>query len=164
MPVEVELRTSDNKRHRTRWHGLEKTGSVVFRTDAEPKQVVLDPDDQIFDLRRADNGGTSFKFLFDYRGSSYSERNTYLATWRPSGWYNDIDKARIGLRLRGSHEIYRRTELGFWYGTHSKTVDARLRYTHPIPILGAQTQGSVLAQKIEGRREFDAHLQFTKSK
>ena len=56
----------------------------------------------------------------------FSPRDTYLITWRPSLWYNDVDKLRFGGRLKGKYGLSRHTYLGAWLGTVSHELDETL--------------------------------------
>ncbi len=164
MPVEVQLTTETGDTCIQRWDGFDKIGKVTFTTSDKPDDVVLDPDDQILDIAPLNNRGLEVGFTFDYPGMSYSPRDAYLVTWRPSGWYNEVDKLRLGGKLRGSYGVWRRAELGVWYGFDSQELDVRARYSNPIKALGARTRGSIMAQKMEGRLEIDGHLSFVKSR
>ncbi len=164
MPVEVQVTTADGEQKRQRLGGLERIGKVLFNTESKPENVMLDPDDKILESRRNDNGKLGTRFGFEYPGMTFLSRDEYITTWRPSGWYNSVDDLRIGGRLRSRLGIYRNTELGLWYGTGSKELDVRFRYSNPVKALGNRTRGYLLAAKMEGRQEIDVHLRFVKSK
>lgn len=164
MPVEVQLTTEDGQTHVKRWNGMEREGWVVFQTQAKPKKIILDPNDAIFDNDRLNNGPLNIKFVFEYPNMFYTPRNAYLITWRPSGWYNRVDKLRFGGRIKGRYLNSRNIELGGWFGIDSQELDGRIQYTNTIKRLGSGTRGTIMIQKMEGRFEADAHLYFVKSK
>ncbi len=164
MPVEVQLTTQSGEIFVQRWDGFGESGTVTFQTESKPGKVILDPDDAILDRSRLDNGPLQFNFLFEYPNMSYTPRDAYLITWRPSIWYNKVDKMRIGGRLKGSYGRSRNVYLGAWFGLDSHELDARIRYTNPIVLMGKETRGTISAQKMEGRFEIDAHLNFVKAK
>lgn len=160
MPVQVELTLEDNTTVQKRWDGRDRSGSLSFTTERKPVRVVLDPDDAILDNTRWNNGPIGLTWLFDYPSLSYAPRDAYLITWRPSGWHNEVDEARIGGRLRGGYRGTRLTELGIWLGVASEQLDARFRYANRVRPLGSETMGHLMVQKMEGRFEADAHLSF----
>lgn len=164
MPVEVQLTAEDGSVLRKRWDGVERTGTVSFETTSKPGHVVLDPDDQILDQKPSNNRHFGLRFVYEYPGADHSARKNYTITWRPGGWYNDIDKFRPGGRLRASNGVYHNAEVAVWYGTESQTLDFKFKYNHPMTALGARTRGYLRAQKAEGRRELDAHILFQKSR
>ncbi|MFQ5677012.1 MAG: M1 family aminopeptidase, partial [bacterium] len=164
MPVEVQLTTLTGDTLVQRWDGLEKVGRVDFQTAGEPDQVILDPRDAILDNSRFNNQPLKARVMFDYPNMTYRPRDALLFTWRPSGWYNNVDKLRIGGRLRGWQARQKSAEFGVWYGVHSNILDARVNYSNQIKALGPGSQGSLLIEKMEGRMEFDASLSFVKSR
>ncbi|MFQ5770326.1 MAG: M1 family aminopeptidase [bacterium] len=164
MPVDVQLTTQDGDTLVQRWDGFEENGSLTFQTKSKPKKVILDPQDAILDKSRLNNGPLKFEFLFEYPNMFYTPRDAYLITWRPGFWYNEVDKVRIGGRLRGRYGNSRNVYLGAWFGVDSQELDARIRYSNPITPLGKGTRGTFSAQKMEGRFEIDAHLNFVKGK
>ncbi|MFQ5822832.1 MAG: M1 family aminopeptidase [bacterium] len=164
MPVEVQLTTQSGEKFVQRWDGKDSKGTVTFKSTSKPEEVILDPQDAILDNTRINNGPLKVKFLFEYPNMSYSPRDAYLVTWRPSGWYNEVDKARLGGRLKGRYGIIRNFELGTWIGLDSQAWDGRFRYFNPISPLGPRTSGSIMVQKMEGRFEVDAHLSLVKGK
>ncbi len=163
MPVEVRVTTESGETQTQRWPGELPHGKLSFVTLTKPTQVSLDPQDIVLDSRPENNGPLRTEFCFEYPGMSYSPRKAYLLTWRPSMWYNEVDKLRLGGRLRGRRGVARNAELGMWFGTSSKELDFRARYSNPVTALGQRTRGALLAQKMEGRIELDAHLAFVNS-
>lgn len=163
MPLEIQLTTRTGDTVVQRWNGFAEIGEVTFVTRDEPEEVVLDPRDAILDNSRFNNGPVGAEFLFEYPNLDYTPRDAYLITWRPSGWYNKVDKLRLGGRVIAREGTETELLLGGWYGTDSKQLDGLLRYTKNIRSLGAGTQGTLLAQKMEGRLEVDARLTFVTS-
>ncbi|MFQ5638833.1 MAG: M1 family aminopeptidase [bacterium] len=163
MPVEVEVTAQSGEKVVKRWDGLGKLGSLSFQTRSKPVKVVLDPEDAILDNTRLNNGALTFKLHFDYPNMSYSPRESYLVTWRPSAWTNRVDKVRFGGRLRGRYGALRNAVLGAWFGVDSQVLDLRFRYSNPLTPLGPNARGSIGVQKMEGRFEIDAHLFLSKS-
>lgn len=164
MPVEVQLTTQRGETLVQRWARVDPKGSVTFKTTSKPKEVILDPHDEILDNTRLNNGPLKLKFIFEYPNMTYSPRDAYLLTWRPSGWYNQVDKVRIGGRIKGRYGNSRNIELGAWFGLDSQELDGRFKYSNRIVLLGYQTTGSFMLQKMEGRFEADAHLFFVRGK
>ena len=101
MPVDVQLTTQSGETFIKQWDGVEKTGEVIFKTSDKPDKVILDPTDAILDNSRFNNSPLKTKFLFEYPNMTFRPRNAFLITWRPSGWYNKVDKLRIGGRIKG---------------------------------------------------------------
>jgi hypothetical protein len=95
---------------------------------------------------------------------TYAPRDVYLLTWRPGGWYNKVDRIRAGGKIKGKEYLNKNAELGLWYGFESKEFDTRFRLSSEIPALNDKSSGSVMIQKMEGRFEIDAHLNFIRSK
>jgi hypothetical protein len=164
MPVDVRVVTLAGDTLTQRWDGKDRAGSLTFASASKPMKVVLDPNDMILDKARLNNGGLNYRLLFEYPSMSYSPRDTYVVTWRPSFWYNDVDKVRLGGRFKGRNGLSRNALFGIWFGTDSQELDAKFRYSNPVAVLGRETRGSLAIQKMEGRFEIDAHLSFVKSR
>ncbi|HEX9654090.1 MAG TPA: M1 family metallopeptidase [bacterium] len=164
MPVEVLLITQAGDSLWQRWDGKEQAGAVVFYSTSRPQKAILDPRDAILDKSRLNHGAVKVRWLFDYPNMSYYPRDVYLVTYRPSLWYNEVDKLRIGGRLLGDYGASRNAYLGAWFGVDSQELDGRLRYSNPITPLGPDIRGTFSAQKMEGRFEIDAHLTLLKRK
>ncbi|MCH8954681.1 M1 family metallopeptidase [candidate division KSB1 bacterium] len=163
MPVDVQLTTQSGDTLIKRWNGVEKVGKVTFKTSGKPDKVILDPKDAILDNSRFNNSPLKTKVLFEYPNMTFRPRDAFLITWRPSGWYNKVDKLRIGGRIKGWQGTQKNAEVGLWFGTNSHELDYRFRHSRQIKPLGGRTQGSFMLQKMEGRFEIDAHLSLVKS-
>ena len=159
MPVEVELTLDDGSKVTKRWQGREKTGVLSFATASRPAKVVLDPRDQVMDNSRLGQGNMRLELYPDYpRMFNYNPSDAYVLTWRPGGWYNDIDGARLGLRLKGKYRNTRNLEVAGWFGTKSSTLDGLFEFSNP---LAPQTRYHLSAKKLEGR--YFAGVSLTKS-
>jgi hypothetical protein len=159
MPVEVALDLRKGRRVVKRVPGRALRDTVVFLTSAKPGGVLLDPQDQILDKDRLNNGGARYELRFDLplTDAIYQPRDAYLLLWRPSIGFNDIDGLRLGLQLRGAYRaIYRTFKVAAYYGFESQTLDGVVQFGHPIPGLGNLSRYEVRAQKIEGRLEVRA--------
>ena len=164
MPVDVTLTTISGNKITRRWQGQEKIGQVSFATEDKPANVQLDPQDAILDNSLFNNEKPHLQFHYDYPNLIYRPRNAYLVTWRPSVWYNNVDKAKIGLRFRGMQAFAKNLDVAAWYGTDSHVLDGRILYRSNIKNLGSRSSGTVMARKVEGRLEVDAHLNILRSK
>ncbi|MFQ5708653.1 MAG: M1 family aminopeptidase [bacterium] len=164
MPVDVQLTTQDGQTFVARWDGIDLAGTVQFETASKPKTVLLDPEDAVLDNARINNGPLRLQFVFEYPNMTYSPRDAFLFAWRPSAWYNEVDKLRLGGRIKGRYYNSRNVELGSWLGLNSGELDVRFKYSNHVKPLGAGTVGSLLVQKMEGRLEADAHLSIVKSR
>lgn len=164
MPVEVTLNTDDGLFVTKRWDGFDEEGEVTFVTASKPGKVMLDPNDQILDNSRLDNGTSKIEIYPDYPNMYYNPRDAYVVRWRPSIWYNDIDGVRPGLTFRGTYRnALRNLRAGFWYGPNSSEFDAYFRFSNPLPSLGQRVNYQLLAQKMEGRIEGDLQISWAMS-
>ncbi len=164
IPVEVLLITQTGDSLVQRWDGKGEIGTVAFQTTGKPAKVILDPRDAILDKSRWNQDPLRFRFLFEYPNMSYYPRDAYVITYRPSFWFNEVDKLRIGGRLKSYYGTTRNAYFGVWFGTESRELDARFSYSNPIAPLGPGVRGAFSAQKMEGRFEIDAHLTLLKRK
>lgn len=164
MPVEVMLTTQTGDSIVQRWDGKGDVRTITFQTASKPMQVILDPRDAILDKSRSGHGPMHVRFLFEYPNMSYYPRDKYVVTYRPSFWFNDVDKLRIGGRLKSYYGATRNAYLGAWYGMDSRELDGRFIYSNPIAPLGPGVRGAFSIQKMEGRFEVDAHLTLLKRK
>lgn len=164
MPVEVELSLPNGEKQVNRWEGMAEKGEVVFTTRLEPGHVALDPRDQIMDKNRMGNGTMRVEFIPDYPRMNYSPPDVYVVTLRPSGWYNDVDGARFGLRARGTYRDTRNLLLGAWFGPRSSAIDGHFQFNNRLGFLGTRTTYTLSASKMEGRISGEASLWFTWSK
>lgn len=133
MPVDVELTTTDGAKVIKRWSGKDKKGKVVFLTSSKPGKVVVDPNDNILDKNRLNNGGVGIKFLpYNPFAWGYRPRNDYVVKYSPKIWYNDVDGLWIGARLIGSYmNKFKSTELGITYGIKSGKLGGNFRFRFP---------------------------------
>jgi hypothetical protein len=164
MPVVTQMVTQAGDTLKKRWDGFGDSGKILFETASRPGWVELDPADEILDISRFNNQPVRAELTFAYPNMSYLPRKAYLLTWRPEGWYNKVDQLRLGGRLKGRQYTEKTGELGLWYGTQSKELDARFRILSRLRPLGDRASGTFTLQKLEGRFEIDAHLSFDKAK
>ncbi len=165
MPVEVALSTGDGEPIIKRWDGFAEKGEVRFVTHTKPGKVVLDPNDQILDNNRLDNGSIKIEFLPDYPAMNYTPRNAYVVRWRPSTWYNDVDGVRLGVLFKGNYmNSIRNLRMGAWFGTKSSELDGYFQLGNQLPALGRPVGYRLIAQKMEGRLEGDIRLNWSWSK
>ncbi len=165
MPVEISLQTDDGLSVTKRWDGFAEKGEVKFVTTAKPGKVRLDPNDQILDNSRLDNGTTKIEIYPDYPRMFYNPRDAYVVRWRPSFWYNDIDGLRPGLLIKGTYRnSLRNLRAGVWFGPNSSEFDAYFQFSNPLPALGQRVNYRILAQKMEGRVEGDLQFNWAASK
>ena len=156
MPVEVELTLNDGQKFVQRWEGKESKGILTFNTPSKPRQVVLDPNDQIMDKKRFGHGNLHVEIYPEYPYiSSYSPSDAYVLAWKPSAWYNDVDGLRFGAKLKGRYRNTRNLELGAWYGAKSGAFDGTISFSDR---LGSRFTYKLAAQKLEGRYLGDLSL------
>ncbi|NUO83814.1 hypothetical protein HUU05_27370, partial [candidate division KSB1 bacterium] len=156
MPAEVELTLADDSKVLQRWNGKERAGVLTFNTASRPRRVVLDPHDQIMDKNRLGHGNTRVELYPEYPYiEDYTPNDAYVLTWKPSVWYNDLDGARVGVKLKGRYLDTRNFEVGAWYGLKSSALDGSLRFSNK---LGSQTRYHLAAMKLEGRYHADASI------
>jgi hypothetical protein len=161
MPVDVELLLANKEKIRQRWDGKDKTGTLIFKTELEPRRTMLDPNDQIMDKSRIGHGSMRVEFYPDYPRMNYNPPEAYVVTWKPSLWYNDSDGLRLGVRLNGQYRNTRRLGLAAWYGPNSSALDGRFSFGNNLtPHWNYQLSLS----KIEGRIMGDVSLRGTWSR
>ncbi|MGH7492517.1 MAG: M1 family metallopeptidase [bacterium] len=162
MPVEVELKQGDGSTLVQRWDGKDATGKLVFETAEKPKSVAVDPNDQIMDNNLLNNGRRRLIFKPDlpFMRFVYMPGDAYLVRWRPNVGYNRQDGLRLGLRTQTSYRaFYHNLTLQADYGFLSHEIDGTVAYNHPWQQKNVGNRYGLLARKVEGRFEADAHLQ-----
>lgn len=164
MPVDVELTLSNGEKQISRWDGMAEKGEVVFTTRQAPHRITLDPLDQIMDKNRIGHGTMRVEFIPDYPRMNYQPPDAYVVTLRPSGWYNDVDGARFGLRARGTYRGSRNFQLGVWFGPRSLELDGYFQFNNRLGFLGTRTTYTLSASKVEGRITGEALLSFNWSR
>lgn len=153
MPVEVQLTLNDDEKIIQKWNGKEKKGSVVFVTENKPQKVVIDPDDNILDKNRLNNGVMGIQFLPDNPFAyGYLPRNLYVIKYAPKIWYNDVDGLWIGAGFNGSYMgKFKKIGLGLTYGIKSQKPGAYLSYKQPLKSSSDKWQLKLSAVAREGR-------------
>ncbi|MFZ5515474.1 MAG: M1 family aminopeptidase [Candidatus Zhuqueibacterota bacterium] len=153
MPVDVQVTTENGEKFVQRWDGKDKFGLLTFYTAAKPGNVVLDPEDNVLDRNRLNNGGWKIQLLPDLPHAwDYTPRNVYLVKYTPKFWYNDVDGLWLGLRLRGNYmQKFNRSELGLTYGLLSNDVGFNVAFGHPLLPNSEKLQFDVSGVKREGR-------------
>ena len=166
MPVDVHLIQSDGKKIVKRWDGKARSTTVDFYTNTKPKKVVLDPNDNILDKNRLNNGDWRIQFLPDNPFAyGYQPRNIYVVKYTPKMWYNDVDGLWLGARFRGSYlNKYKRTELGLTYGLKSNYIGYNLSFAHPLLHSSNKLQFKISGVNREGRAIGEVALIYRTSK
>lgn len=165
MPVDVLVKTGDGQSIMKRWDGIAKFAQLEFRTKSEPRQFILDPDDNIFDKNRLNNRGIGIKHVLDVPLIRYTPRNDYLMKWFPISWYNDVDGQWLGVRLRGSYlDDYFRLETNVSFGFMSQEIDYGFHYSHPLQWNRRNLKYNLRFIKKEGRVIGDIGFNYNYSK
>ncbi|KAA3662648.1 MAG: hypothetical protein DWQ10_01955, partial [Calditrichaeota bacterium] len=163
MPVEVQLSLPDGSTQLKRWDGKDTEGIVTFKSAAEPKKIILDPQNAILDRSRIGHGKMKVEFYPEYPRMRYSPLGAYVVTYKPTFWYNDIDGLRTGLRLKGHYRQTREVTAQMWFGAESQKLDGAFEYLSGSGFM--QTMNYSLAGgRIEGRSFAKAAMNFTKGK
>jgi hypothetical protein len=163
MPVEVELERGDGQKETKRWDGKAESGKVVFETAEKPGRVVVDPNDQILDANRLNNGRRRLAFKPDLPFMRYvfMPGDAYVVLWKPDLGYNRVDGFKIGVRTQTSYQaFYHHLILQLNYGLRSHEIGGAIGYSHPLRRGNLRNRYSLLARKNEGRFEAEARLQF----
>jgi hypothetical protein len=161
MPVEVELERGDGSTMVQRWDGKDESGKVVFETAEKPGRVAVDPNDQIMDNNLLNNGRRRLIFKPDlpFMRFVYMPGDAYLVRWRPTLGYNRQDGFRLGLRTQTSYRaFYHNLTLQADFGFLSHEFDGTIAYNHPLRQKNVGNRYGIMARKVEGRFEADAHL------
>ncbi len=165
MPVEVEVEVGGEKLAK-RWDGKEKVGKVVFETESKPREIKVDPNNEILDGNMLNNGRARLEFKpdFPFLRMIYMPTDAYLVLWRPRIGYNSIDGLRLGVQTRGGYRsFFNNLDLALDFGFESKTLDGKIAYGHPLRRSNLLNRYRFLARKKEGRYELDARLSFNGS-
>ncbi|MGA1484633.1 MAG: M1 family aminopeptidase [bacterium] len=107
MPLEVLLRTDDEKEHRQKIFSQRPLYIVEFRTQSPPDEVSLDPDEFLLETSRVNNHSFTFfriRFAFDWH-----RQRERLITFVPGFTNNAVDGNSFGVGLRhreGDTSIY----------------------------------------------------------
>ena len=119
MPIEVLLRTDDEKEHRKKIFSQRPLYIVEFRTQSPPDEISLDPDEFLLESSRVNNHSFTFfriRFAFDWH-----RQRERLITFVPGFINNAVDGNSFGGGLRhqeGDTSIYAIPG----YGTRSSDV------------------------------------------
>jgi len=163
MPVDVELELGEGEKIVERWSGQERVGRVVVETRRKPKHVRVDPDDRIMDANQLNNRPLRLELRFDLPLLKYLYQppDALLVLWRPLVRINTPDKLRLGLGTRSSYRaFYHNVTAEASVGLATADFDFRLGYHHPLSRKNLFNRYYLMARKIEGRFEADAHLEF----
>ncbi len=98
MPLEVLLRTNDEKEHRQKIFSQRPLYIVEFRTQSPPDEVSLDPDEFLLETSRVNNHSFTFfriRFAFDWH-----RQRERLITFVPGFTNNAVDGNSFGIGLR----------------------------------------------------------------
>ncbi|MAC44347.1 MAG: hypothetical protein CL913_10470 [Deltaproteobacteria bacterium] len=146
MPIEVLLRTEDDKEHRKQIFSQRPLYIVEFRTQSPPYEISLDPDEFLLETSRVNNHSfTFFRIRFAYDWHRQRER---LITFVPGFTNNAVDGNSFGVGLRhqeGDTSIYAIPG----YGTRSADLVYQLDFTEEN-FIKRNFFGQLLLQRVGG--------------
>ncbi|MBN1349619.1 M1 family metallopeptidase [candidate division KSB1 bacterium] len=161
MPVDVLVKTEGGNSVLKRWDGKAESGQLTFKTTSKPVKFILDPDDNIMDKNRLNNGSVGIKHVLDLPRLRYTPRNDYLSRWALITWYNDVDGQWLGARMRGSYlDDYYRLNAFTSYGFISHAIDFGFQFTNPFDWNRRNIKYELTLIKKEGRLLADLGMKF----
>ncbi|MDZ7402164.1 MAG: M1 family aminopeptidase [candidate division KSB1 bacterium] len=167
MPIELMVVTELGDTLRQRWQNEQQNSTIFFNTHSKITDFQLDPGDVILDQNRLNNGRFTIKhYLYpDFPSMYYLPRDAYSAFWWPQLWYNNIDGAKIGVKLYGGYlNRYYVVRSRLWYGVRSKQVDFEIGYTMPWEWINENWWRHVYLIRAEGRAQLSLSANYVKSR
>ena len=159
MPVALLIETASGEKVSESWDGKAARHVWSVKTHDKPTRVWLDPDNQILDKDVLNNRWPrSFEFMLQRPFQDYRRRDAVVLAYRPSAWYNAVDRLRFGAVLEGSQEGWlHRVKAAGSLGSANGRFDGIISYTQPVNGLGRATF-HIEATKQEGRRSGEAKI------
>jgi hypothetical protein len=117
------------------WHFSKIRYTADLLLPAEVKKIQIDPSLRLLDINRLNNVSGFFppqEFHFMHYQSMAPPLDKYIWEIWPRLFYNDIDKIKLGINVKGSYlNIDHKLDLGVWYKTAWGRIDYDLHYLHP---------------------------------
>ncbi|HSG28522.1 MAG TPA: M1 family aminopeptidase, partial [Candidatus Krumholzibacterium sp.] len=140
MPLTLAFRLSNGNTLTERIEGVSREYENTYSFDTRPVSLAVNPDNEILDVYLQDNfAPRKRKLRLDLPIGDSSPGDAYVFKIAPTGYYNDVDGFKAGLRLRGSYDdTYRKFTLQGMYGFESNLVDLYGSLENPLPYLGRE--------------------------
>lgn len=154
MPLALAFRLENGNTVTERVDGLLRTIEKSFNFDVRPVSVAINPGNEIMDIYMIDNFSPRRRDIsLDLPFRTYYPQDAYEFRVAPTGFYNDVDGGKAGLRLRGSYDnTYRKFTLQGLYGFESEKTDIYGSFEHPLKYLGRDASVEAEGYSREGRR------------
>ncbi|UCF05823.1 MAG: M1 family metallopeptidase [bacterium] len=155
MPITLAFRLKNGNTVTEREDGYLRTFEKTYTFDTKPVSLSINPDNEILDIYQIDNHAPRRRDLtIDIPFvNTYYPPDAFSYRFAPTGYYNDIDGGKAGMRLRGSYDnTYKRFVLQVLYGIESEQVDVYGSFAHPLKYFGRDCHLSANGFYREGRQ------------
>jgi hypothetical protein len=137
------------------WHFSREAYTAEIRSDKPVTRVAIDPVLTQMDINQLDNtSGWLPDMDWEFMRVQHvaPPLNAYLWEIWPLAFYNDIDKAKLGINLKGGYlNIDHLTDLRVWFKTATLNLDLDLSYEHPVGWTGAPSWINFHGYVLDGR-------------
>jgi hypothetical protein len=153
-PLSLEFELGNGEVARESLDGVARETEQSFQFASKPRSVSINPENEILDIYQLDNNSSGGnKLAIENPWRSDWPRASRLHELLPIGWYNDVDGAKAGLRIKSSYDnMYNRLILQSMYGFESKKADFYIKYDRPVGWLGRETTLGLEGFYREGRK------------
>ncbi len=153
-PFSLVFRFADGNTITKRVDGMLRTIEKSYTFNKPPVSAAVNPANEILDIYLLDNFQPRRRDLaFDNPASTRYPHDAYQVRWLPVGFYNDIDGAKFGLRLKGGYDNrYRKFTLQSLYSAESERYDFYADFEHPLGYFGRDASLKLTGYYREGRQ------------
>ena len=137
------------------WHFSRPEYEAELAVPARIEHIAIDPVLTQMDIYQLDNQSSLFppmEWHFMHTQHIAPPTNAYLWEIWPLVFYNDIDKAKLGVNLQGGYlGIDHVTDFRFWFKTATLNLDFDLKYQQPVGWLGDLSWINFRGYVLDGR-------------
>jgi len=137
------------------WHFSRTSYEAEIKVAGIVEQASIDPVLTQMDINQLDNTSSWFprtEWYFMRVQHAAPPTDAYLWELWPLAFYNDIDKIKLGMNLKGSYlDIDHLTDLRFWFKTATLNIDFDLTYEHPVKWFGDLSWVHLQGYILDGR-------------
>lgn len=163
-PIEVHFTLPDGSVEKRRFDARDRTLKQRFELPAAPVRTEINPDNEIMDIDLSNNVKPRERdFQIDWPNNFYYPEDAYQIRYRPAGWYNDVDGAKLGLHLFGNRQGWKhRANLGVYYGVESGQLDFSASLEEPFRMFSSNATFRMAGYRMEGRNDLKLDFRFVR--
>jgi hypothetical protein len=156
IPLDPQMPPVPGRQSLNYWHFSQNSYSAFLEFPAEVSEVIIDPSNRLMDINYLNNRSgwlPKQEWVFMRWQSDAPPIDRYLWEVWPQASYNDVDKLRFGVKLKGGYlDVDHRIDLRLWLKPFRiGSVDFDFTYATPVDYFGKIAAMNFGAWRIDGR-------------